>query len=143
MTQCCDKCLTSKGALTKKQQEKFGGICGTTCDCHWPETKPMTEEKWEKIDKKILELINYLGYETALYANRPKELYEKFPYPEFGNIHDAIQKTISSHTEKLIGELEKKRLINNSDPEALSYNACLDDILQIIRENYDQKAGKN
>ena len=34
---CCEKCLNSKGALSKSWQKKFGGICGTTCECHWPQ----------------------------------------------------------------------------------------------------------
>ncbi len=38
--QCCEECLNSKGALSKVNQKKFGGICGTTCDCHWKE-EPM------------------------------------------------------------------------------------------------------
>ncbi len=36
MTQCCEKCLNNKFALKGKVKEKFGGICGIGCDCHWP-----------------------------------------------------------------------------------------------------------
>lgn len=105
--ECCDKCKNSKYALKGKMKEKFGGICGLTCECHNKSTQeevissqtPTPNdwiEDWEKFTLEVLlpERVGYLRFKV-------KELIEKALTQQ----KEAIEKEWRERIEKKMKEI--------------------------------------
>ncbi len=147
---CCQKCLNSKYALKGKVKEKFGGVCGLVCDCHWGNesttnlekissklVNPMQQKQdWEK---QLLDFVN-LKYEVIEhnpynYDDTIRTLWsgEEAKSRLQSLIDGIIHRTLSSHNSQLKKELEGMKMllsVYETGSYIVGWNSCIEAIIK-------------
>ena len=104
---CCERCLKSKGALSKAWQKKTG-VCGTTCDCHWSEHLPKkdvtsTQNTPKTLRERELELVKGTMYAKDVDWEMSLEN-DSVKYLKSYQLHSKIRDLISLVREETLDE---------------------------------------
>lgn len=139
---CCQECLSSKYALKGKTKEKFGGICGLTCDCHCPEVLPSIPEPkelselLEEFDKKFTPKYNYFyrntGEEIKLFLTK---VYHSGRTAEKERIRKVVEGMKQSMPPRSNYKEEDQEAYWEYNRQITGYNQALADILNSLTGN--------